>query len=90
MTTGTITNRPSSVGLQSYITNSIKQNIIDEQQRIIDEQIKQLMLKSITRSKRIIGKNAIKDVVGKWSLPDMTTLYSKDAYELRNLTITKV
>ena len=49
-----------------------------------------LKLKSIVKSKKIIGTDSVKNVKGTVKFPKMQTLTKKSAQELRNLAITKV
>ena len=51
---------------------------------------KYIMLKSLMRSQRIIGKKAVNLVSGKKSFPSMTKLLEKSWREIRSLTIAQV
>ena len=49
-----------------------------------------MILKSITKSPRIIGEYSVERVIGTVTVPDKITLAKKSWHELRNLTITHV
>ena len=52
--------------------------------------VKYMMLKSISKSQRIIGINAVNNVKTTVCIPNMLELGNKSAEELKNLVITKV
>lgn len=83
LTTGTITNKPTSLGLtQSFINN--------EEKWMLEEEIKQWILNSIIRSNQIIAEKAVKLVTSTLILPNMTEIHHKSLKQLRNLSLTQV
>ena len=55
--------------------------------RALQEGAKCMILKSITKSPRILGKNAVQAVTGSSSIPDMKTLLDKNLEELKKLSV---
>ena len=51
---------------------------------------KYLILKSISRSQRIIAKERVGGVAGTVSIPNMEEIYNKSLPELKKLKITEV
>jgi hypothetical protein len=78
--TGTISNKPSSMGAESKLLK-LKEKEHLEKLKIID---------SIIRSQKIIPKNAVKNVLRSVSIPDVASLADKSLEELRNLKIAQL